>query len=377
MKILFIVSWWTAYDAEVIREGVFHYEQALALKEYANTEVAIYFPFDNSIEDDFHQSEEKGLLVFRRKYNFNRIQRYFDFISDYKCIKNDFNPDVIHAHVAGGAGRVSFLWKMIYRVPYVLTEHEPVQMMHLDKKKLNLIHDIIYKNSFKTICVSKDLAEKLQQNFKKQKFSIIYNGVFSPEHLLKKEDIYDIEKNHKINIAIVAAFYDKEVKGFQYLLPAIKTLKEQGKDICLHICGGGDYLEFYKNIANELGISDNCIFYGQIEKNKVYKIVSQMNFVVSSSLFESAGVSVEEAMLLGKPLVVTKSGGASSLVTDKTAIIVDTKSSDAIVVGISKMIENLNDFDSEEIKKYAQENFSMEAVTNKYLQIYEEYINSL
>jgi len=42
LKILMIPTWYSARDAEVMFAGVFHYEQAMALKEYADT--AIYFP---------------------------------------------------------------------------------------------------------------------------------------------------------------------------------------------------------------------------------------------------------------------------------------------------------------------------------------------
>ena len=99
-----------------------------------------------------------------------------------------------------------------------------------------------------------------------------------------------------------------------------------------------------------------------------------MDFIVSASLFESAGVSVEESMILGKPLVITRSGGASSLVTEKTAIVVDTKSVSALVQGITQMILHLENFDSVEIKKYALENFEMEHVMQKYMDLYESFL---
>ena len=178
-----------------------------------------------------------------------------------------------------------------------------------------------------------------------------------------------------LNCGIIAAFYDKTVKGYQYLLPAIKILIEKGYNINLHICGGGQYLDYYKKMAIDLGIENNCIFYGQIEKNQVYYIISKMDFIISASIFESAGISVEEAMLLGKPLVVTRSGGASSLVNNKTAIVVDTKSTDALVKGIQNMIEKRKLFNSKEIKNYAINNFSIQTVTNQYLHLYNDLLN--
>lgn len=371
MKVLFVVTWYSSFDAEVIREGIFHYEQACSLNSCKDTKVAIYFPFDTSITSDFYTAEEKGVLVFRRRQTSNIVKRYVNYLKDYKRLKQDFGPDVIHAHVAGGAGLITLFWKKMFHVPYVVTEHAPIELMHLEQKKQSFVHNLVYKNSFTNICVSSDLSEKLKRFYPKYTFNVIYNGIYPPHNIIKQENIH-VERKHNINFAIVAAFYDKDIKGFQYLLPAIKILKGQGKSICLHICGGGDYLDFYKNLSSELGITDNCVFYGQVEKAVVYSIVSQMDFVVSASLFESAGVSVEEAMLLGKPLVVTRSGGASSMVTDKTAIVVEPKSISALVDGINQMIMKISDFNPIEIKQYADSNFSMDFVTQKYIDVYKK-----
>ena len=369
MKILFIVTWYTPFKAKIIREGIFHYELALALKQYAD--VAIYFPFDTSIPIDFSSTDENNVHIFRRHKTNSRIKNFRNYIADYRQIKKEFNPDFIHAHVGQGAGFVALVWKKLFHVPYIVTEHLPVQMMNLGNKMAYYLLNVIYKNSFSTTCVSKDLHQKLKVLFPKRQYLVIYNGVILSGRNLETNQ-FKIYKPSKINCAIVASFYDAEIKGYQYLLPAIRNIIEKGIDICLHICGGGQYEDYYRKLAASLEIADRCIFYGQINKDKVYSIISQMDFVVSASLFESAGVSVEEAMLIGKPLVVTRSGGASSLVTDKTAIIVDTKSTQALENGILQIISRLKEFDSSAIKEYAYRNFEMSTVCMQYMNLYRQ-----
>ena len=200
-----------------------------------------------------------------------------------------------------------------------------------------------------------------------------YNGVIDPFDIKTKNTKYSIDG--AINCCIVAAFYDKEVKGYQFLIPAIKKLVDEGIKIVLHICGGGTYLDYYKKMADELHLQNNIIFYGQCDREKVYTIVKQMDFNISSSLFECSGVSVQEAMLLGKPLVVTKSGGANSLVTEETAIVVEKESCEAIVRGIKEMISNLDKFNSTNIRQYAFENFEIDHVSKKYLELYKSLVN--
>ena len=167
-------------------------------------------------------------------------------------------------------------------------------------------------------------------------------------------------------------FYSKDIKGYQFLLPAIAQLKAEGMPVALHICGGGDYFEYYVNLAKELDIEDCCIFYGNCSKAKVYSIVSQMDFNISASLFECSGVSVEEALLLGKPMLVTRSGGANSLVTEKVALVVDKGSTQALAEGIRQMAQALPRFNKDAIRAYAEENFEIDHVSRQYLALYEE-----
>ena len=100
----------------------------------------------------------------------------------------------------------------------------------------------------------------------------------------------------------------------------------------------------------------------------------------------SAGVSVQEAQLLGKPVLVTKSGGANSLVTEESAIVVDKGSTEALVKGLKAMAERFGfqkdgtgesvskdvqtPFDSKKIRAYAVSQFEIDQVSQKYMEIY-------
>ena len=79
-------------------------------------------------------------------------------------------------------------------------------------------------------------------------------------------------------------------------------------------------------------------------------------------------------MLLGKPLVVTKSGGANSLVTEETAIVVDRESTQALVDGLKEMIEKRAAFDDVFIREYAYQNFEIDQVSKHYMKLYESLL---
>lgn len=373
MKVLMVASWYSPKDAPVMTAGVFHYEQSMALKPYCDT--ALYFPYDTTLQTGFSAKEERGLMTYRRKMGGLRIPKLSAFVhkmqilGDLKRICKEFQPDVIHAHCAIPAGRIAVQFAKKHGYPVVITEHCPMEQLQPEiPGRRAKIHDA-YAGSAANVCVSKDSMERLQPYFPDCQFRVIYNGILAPETLTLEAAAY--AQPGRINCCIVAAFYSKEIKGYQYLLPAIAKLKAEGLPVTLHICGGGDYFEYYVNLAKELDIEDVCIFYGNCSKEKVYSIVSQMDFNISASLFECSGVSVEEALLLGKPMLVTRSGGANSLVTEDVALVVDKGSTDALVEGIRQMAEKLPAFDSAKIRAYAEENFEIDHVSRQYMALYQ------
>lgn len=376
MKVLMVVSWYSPKDAEAMFAGVFHYEQSMALKSLCET--ALYFPYDTSLKTKYSKEVENGLLTYRRRHNPLPIPRICDYVtrleilSHLRKICKDYQPDVLHAHCGAAVGQYVVDFGKQYHYPVVVTEHSPMEQMPLHKPRFKKRLRRTYLQSDANICVSHDSMERLQVHFPECQYRVIYNGILSPEKVRKDGRQY--AQAGKINCCIVAGFYSKEIKGYQYLLPAIAQLKAQGVDILLHICGGGDYFDYYQNMARELGISDNCIFYGNCPKEKVYSIVSQMDFNISASIFECSGVSVEEALLLGKPMVVTRSGGANSLVTEDTAIVVDRESVDALVDGILEMIDRLDTFDRDVIYQYAFQNFEIGEVSKQYMQLYSQLL---
>ena len=372
LKILMIVTWYSPRSAEVMTEGVFHYEQTMVLKKYAD--VALLFPYDTEIQGIVSKKNENGLLTYRcSAASKNPALRFNELIRAGKKVIKDFKPDIIHAHVAQGAGHLAYALSKACHIPYMITEHSPIEASNLDNKMVRRLTNLVYKKSKANVCVSGDSMDRLGAYFPKCKFQVIYNGIISPETVEDDGETYKIKGY--TNALITAAFYDKDVKGYQYLLPAIKKLKDEGVKIMLHICGGGNYFAYYRDMVRDLDIEDRVIFYGQCERRKVYSVMRQMDFSISASEYECSGVSVEEALFLRNPMVVTRSGGANSLVTDSTAIVVDRKSVDALVDGIKEMISRIDSFDRDAIHDYAKENFEIDSVSRKYKELYDSILD--
>lgn len=373
MNILMMVSWYTPQGVEKLEAGVFHYEQAMDLKKHCN--VAIYFPFDKDIQEKETKKEEWGLLTYRSKYKTCGIlQAKKQIKRTMKRIVREFKPDIIHAHCAGGAGYYAITEGKRYHIPVIVTEHTPIGISHFNRIGLSrYFAKVAYSNSVANICVSNASRDELKNIFPQCDFDVIYNGIIFPDNIEYEKKYY---VDGYINIVIVAVLYDLEIKGMKYLLKAMQLLKENNQKIMLHHIGGGQYLEYFKNMAQKLDIEDICVFHGVCERNELYRIEKEMDFFVSSSLVESAGMSVQEAMLLGKPILGTNSGGVDSLVPKEAGMIVEKGNAEVLKEGIIKMTEELEKFDTEWIQEYAYGNFEIGNISQKYIDLYNKVITN-
>lgn len=373
MNILMMVTWYTPKGAKKLEAGVFHYEQSMQLKKDCN--VAIYFPFDQDMEEETMAGEEWGIMTYRSKNIPGRILYVRKLIKrTMKQIINEFHPDIIHAHCGCGAGYYAIAEGKRYNIPVIVTEHTPIGSSHVDKPGIShYFAKKAFSNSKANICVSEFSKKELSAVFPKFNFEVIYNGIIMPNIKNESKKFY---VDGAINIVIVAVLYDLEIKGLKYLFKAMEQLKKQKRKIILHHIGGGKYLKHFQDMAKELDIEDICVFHGECTREELYEIVNEMDFFVSASLMECSGVSVEEAMLLGKPILGTNSGGVDSLVPKNAGMIVQKGNADALKNGIIEMVDRLKDYDKEWIKKYANNNFEIEHITKQYLELYNRILNS-
>ena len=115
MNILIVPSWYTGYDNVEGNEGIFHYEQAAEMSREHN--VAIYFPFDRAMPQNFSVEKERDILTFRSKYV--RSQRIRNRIRIYKAFKevfNKFKPDRAYA-CRYGSGKVCGAMVQLFSYP--------------------------------------------------------------------------------------------------------------------------------------------------------------------------------------------------------------------------------------------------------------------
>lgn len=370
MNVLFMVSWYHSI-ADENPNGGFHYRQAKALSKECN--IAIYYPYERNLDRPFVANNEMGLLTYRSLYKLeNKIRNRMNMYRAMKAIVKEFQPDIIHAQVATEAGRFAVVLGRIFNIPVMITEHSSVDVSGVREFPHYFYAKYAYGGSKFNASVSDANTEGLRKIFPKYKFETIYNGISVSDTI---EKTTDYRRENVINAVIVAAMYDKDIKGIPQLLCVIRMLVDEGARIHLHLIGGGEYYDYFVEYAQELGVYDYCTFYGRCPSNQVYEIVSQMDFLISASKFESFGCTMAEAAMLGVPVLATDSGGSTSIVTETVGIVIKNNSVEELYLGIKQMIEKYSLFSRENMIREARSKFDMKIITQRYLDIYKSILD--
>lgn len=371
MNILMMVSWFGEFAGEE-KEGGFHFQQAVELNKYCNC--AIYYPYDRFIHQGFKNREENGIIVYRSKYCLkNKVRnRYFMFQAMRKIVE-EFHPDIIHGNVATESGRFAAFLGKLFHIPVMITEHSSTDASGVDSFPHYYYAKYAYRHSRYNACVSDCLRDNLKKIFPQYTFHTVYNGI--PE-ICVSGDYKGYRKEGYVNVGMIAGFYNREIKGVQFVLPALRKMIDKGYSVFLHIIGGGKFLSEYMEMAKSLNLENNCIFYGSCVKDKLFSIEKELDFIVSASIFESFGCAVAEAALLGKPIVASKSGGVESIVNSNNGILVERGSVDSIFDGMTQMYKTYKNFNTNQIVQDASGKFSIDIISRKYIEIYNEILNN-
>ncbi len=368
LNVLMMVSWYLPKDG-VDHAGNFHYEQAMSLSKYCN--IMIYYPYDRQVKQIGHGTEQ-GMEVWRSPYKLqNKVRNRLYMFQAMRQIVKSFHPDIIHAQVATEVGRFAIILGKIFRIPVMVTEHSTIEASGVLQFPLHQYADFVYGHSRYNACVSEDLTKKLSAVFPKYRFHTVYNGIIVPKTV---DTSVRYRQEGCVNFALVASLYDREIKGIPTLLQVMHRMKREGLQARLHIVGDGVFRQEFEQMAVQLDVREECIFHGKAEKKKLYAILNQMDFLVSASKFESFGCTIAEAMILGKPVVCTKSGGPESFVSGHTGILVEKEDVDALYSGIREMISHFREYRSDAIKAYAARKFDIDGISREYLEIYRSIV---
>lgn len=181
------------------------------------------------------------------------------------------------------------------------------------------------KNSFKKVsavhCVSKNIKEEaVKLGLDDSKAEVIYSGIetgfFTPA----------ARSSPGQTLRLVTTGGLSWIKGQEYLLTALRGLKDKGLSFHLDMIGDGTERQRVLYTLDDLGLKNEVTLNGKLSPDKVREKLQSSDIFVFSSLSEGLSNAVLEAMSCGLPVVTTDCGGMREAVThEKEGLVVPVR----------------------------------------------------
>ena len=157
---------------------------------------------------------------------------------------------------------------------------------------------------------------------------------------------------------------------------AIKAVAKCPSRIRLDVFGDGVKRAEWEQLARDLGVADRVRFLGWQPYDDLIASFANYRGYLFPSLAEANGIVMQEAMMIGLPVVTVRWGGPSRLAADDSAMYVDPIDEDHVVAGIAEALQKLADDPAlaEEIslkaRKIAETRFPWDAVAASWAEAY-------
>ena len=202
--------------------------------------------------------------------------------------------------------------------------------------------------------------------------NVILNNLNKENLKIRKEKIYN-DKEESVKIIATTAAVDVRYKGQEYVIKAIKKLKDQGKIFQYWLIGGGDN-SYLKNLAEKYEIENQVEFLGSLPHEKVFEKLKNVDIYIQPSKQEGLPRALIEAMSIGCLCIGAKTGGIPELL-DKNYVVRKGNVSD--IVNKLKNIETKELLQQAEVNIKKSNEYDAEVLkkrrNNFYKQFSEEY----
>ena len=165
-----------------------------------------------------------------------------------------------------------------------------------------------YKEYFckadKVVSISDKCVQVLQDNYPDMRNKFVFLPNLTSSVVLKNTAKAAIdEKFLKDIFNIVSVGRRTEAKGFDMAIDALKILKERKVPVHWWIVGDGELRECLEKQVRNNGVEQYLTFLGS--KSNPYPYMNKADLIVQTSRWEGKSVVLDEAKILGKPILAT------------------------------------------------------------------------
>lgn len=340
----------------------------------------VHLVFNN---EDSPQDNQISSSVKMYKLRYSGSKAYYLNALELKKIFNKIKPNIVNAHYASGYGTLARIARL---KPLVLSVwgSDVYDFPYQSKFKMKIIRqNLLYAEQI--VSTSNSMANQVKKllNLKSIHIEITPFGV----DVEKFSRSVKYKSKEKINIGNIKSLNPKY--GIPDLVKSIRLLKDNlekngrksiSNNIKVYIYGDGKQRNEIIKLIKNLDLESTVELKGKILNSEVPIALEQLDIFCGTSIRESFGVSVVEAMAMEIPVVATDTDGFLEVVNNgNTGLIVKTGNPLEISKALEKLIldENLRVKMGEKGRARVLELYDWEKNVDKMVDLYYRISNNI
>ena len=234
-----------------------------------------------------------------------------------------------------------------------LTPHNIVQEKVYAQKKVAWIHtdysyidvDIekelpIWNKYDKIVSISASVTTSFLNKFPSLKEKIVeIENILSPTFVRERAEEVDFcfpHEDNRVNLLSIGRY--SEAKNFDNVPDILKRVREAGINAYWYIIGFGGDEALIRSKINESGMEDYMILLGK--KENPYPYIKACDIYVQPSRYEGKAVTVREAQIVCKPIVIAHYATAPSQIKDGVDGVIVPQDNEGCADGIVNFIND-------------------------------------
>ena len=291
-----------------------------------------------------------------------------------RIISDGWKPDILHAQCVELAGIITARLSEEFNIPWVLTEHQRFGLGNYSEYRQKLIRNAL--KTPKTIAVvSQHLLRCIAIHNIDRPMVVVGN--------LIDEDVFQFSPPQKESksFRILTVQWPHMIKDPETFFHAISIMIQNGhKDLDVTVIGkkllSDANVEEFQHLAEKYHVQEVCSLVPNVPHKEMHQYYVGSDVFVSTSVEETFGVAVREAMAVGRPVVCTASGGVDDDIFDFNGIKVDIHDFAGVAAALISIKTGAVQYDPVRIRDFVVSKYSRQAFINKMSAIFDDAISS-
>nr|WP_272501947.1 glycosyltransferase [Salinibacter ruber] len=304
------------------------------------------------------------------RFDISAVHRLYRYIRQVQ-------PDVLHVHHTMPAFWGALLGRGMMRARLVRSEHNNYVYRSPGQRAINTVSQGL---ADRVLCNSQNTYRSMEvwrRRLLGEKCSVVYNGI-DVDRIDRAnsgdppfEDPYD-----GVTVGSVGRFIDQ--KNYQRLVQAFAQVVERSeREGRLVLIGDGDKREVIEKEVSRLGIQEQVVLTGEVNRDTVYAALHAFDLFIVPSLWEGFCNAAVEAMTAGLPIVCSDIPTLREVVGD-VAVYANPERPESFTRAMGTLLEEGKKGwgkRGDEARSRALEQYSIERTAKQYVESYLQVAN--